>query len=263
MNTLIKHELRANKKTLLIWLLCVGSICFACILLYTSLEDSMKGMAESFASMGTFAQAFGLDKLSIATLTGYYATEIGTIHTLGGAMFAAIIGTIILSKEEDAHTSEFLYSLPISRKKSVFGKWAALTINVVLFDVICALVYAAAFLALGESIETKSFVLFHLMQTLMHLEIGCICFLLSSCSRKNKIGAGLGIAILLYAVDMMARVIPAIEKLKYVTPFSYASAADIFSSGTIEVPSMILGIVIMIAVTAASFIVYEKRDLAS
>lgn len=263
MRTLFGHEMRMNWKSLLIWVLCVAGIGFSCILLFSSLKESMKGMEEAYSSMGAFSQAFGLDRLSIATLEGYYATEIGTIHTLGSAMFAAIIGTILLSKEEDGHTSEFLYSLPVSRRKAVFVKWAALMVNILIFNVICTLSYLAGFLFMEESVDIKYFLLFHLMQTLMNMEIGSICFLISACTRKNKIGAGLGIVILLYVVDMMARIIPAIKNLKYITPFSYANAADIFCNEKVDGPMTIIGVAVLAITTIGAFVIYEKKDLAS
>ena len=108
-----------NFKSLLIWLVCVSGMCLCCILLFSSMEESMGAMAETMASMGAFASAFGMDRLSIATLEGFYAAEVGTIHTLGGAMFAALLGIGLLSKEEEGHTGDFLHTLPISRKEVV------------------------------------------------------------------------------------------------------------------------------------------------
>ena len=95
MLTIYKHEIKLYIKTLLIWFVCVGGMGFACILLFSSMQESMEGMAESFATMGAFSDAFGMSQLSIGTLIGFYATEIGTIHGLGGAMFAAIIASFL------------------------------------------------------------------------------------------------------------------------------------------------------------------------
>jgi ABC-2 type transport system permease protein len=71
MGTILKHELKANFKTFLIWCLSVSFMSFMCILMFTSVKESMVDMAESFASMGAFSNAFGMDKLSIATLAGF------------------------------------------------------------------------------------------------------------------------------------------------------------------------------------------------
>ena len=59
-----------------------------------------------FASMGSFTEAFGMDKISFGTLTGFYAVECGNILGLGGAFFSALCGVSILAKEEKDHTAE-------------------------------------------------------------------------------------------------------------------------------------------------------------
>ena len=113
MKTVFKRELLLNIKNLLIWSLSVGALGLVCILLYQSMEGEMKDMADAFSNMGAFSEAFGMSTLSIASLKGYFATEIGAVHGLGSGMFAAIIAINIISKEEDAHTGEFLFYLPL------------------------------------------------------------------------------------------------------------------------------------------------------
>ncbi len=263
MSTIYKHEMKLLYKTFLIWTLAVGGMCFVCILLFNSMKGTMSGMAESFSQMGAFADAFGMSQLSIATLAGFYSTEVGTIHSLGGAMFAAIISTVMLSKEEDGHTSEFLFTLPISRGKVITSKLMAVITNVVLFNVICVGAYTLGIVILGEDIDFERFFLYHGMQLLMHLEIAGICFGLSSFMKKNKLGLGLGIVMVFYAYDLMARMIPDLSDYKLFTPFSYANAADIFSTGEIETGALVLGIVVMVASVVVAYLRYGKRDLAA
>ena len=143
--TLYRHEMKMNLKSLIIWTLCVGGMCFGCILLYTSLEDSLQEIADVYANMGAMSTALGMDKMSLATLTGFYATEIAMMHGLGGAMFAAILGTGMLSKEEAGHTSEFLNVFPIGRGQIVIEKYLALLSNILLFNLVCALLYVLGF----------------------------------------------------------------------------------------------------------------------
>lgn len=263
MFTLYKHELRLHIKSLLIWTICVGGMCFACILLFSSMKESMASMAENYASMGAFADAFGMSKLSIATLVGFYATEVGTIHGLGGAMFAAIVSTVMISKEEDGHTSEFLFSLPVSRGKVITAKWGAVVTNIFLFNLICVCIYVLGFAVLGEKIPVKDFLLYHFMQLIMQIEIAGICFGLSAYMKKNKLGLGLGIVLLLYAYDLMARVIPDMSDFKILSPFSYANAADVFSTGTVSAPAIIVGMIALLGSVCMAYIVYTKRDLAA
>lgn len=222
--TLYRHEMKMNLKSLIIWTLCVGGMCFGCILLYTSLEDSLQEIADVYANMGAMSTALGMDKMSLATLTGFYATEIAMMHGLGGAMFAAILGTGMLSKEEAGHTSEFLNVFPIGRGQIVIEKYLALLSNILLFNLVCALLYVLGFVMMG---------------------------------------AGLGLVILLFAADMMCRIIPAIENVKYLTPFYYSNGADIFTNGEIDGVMMAIGIGMLCAAFVAAFLKYGKKDLAA
>ena len=66
MPVILKNEWKSGWKSLLIWALSVGGMGLICIILYKGMEDSMADMAESFATMGTFSDAFGMSTLSIA-----------------------------------------------------------------------------------------------------------------------------------------------------------------------------------------------------
>lgn len=258
-----KVEWKAAGKSLLLWSAVVGGIGLICILLYQSMEGSMAGMAENFASMGAFSEAFGMNTLSIATLQGYFATEIGTIHALGSSMFAATLATVILSKEEDGHTAEFTFTLPVAREKIIIAKFAAVIASLVLFTISCAGCYQIGFLALGEKEITGEFLRFMALQLMMNTEIASICFLISAVSKKNRAGIGISIPVILYVYDLMARVVPDLEDVKFISPFSYANATEIFSREQPDRGAFVLGVLVIAALTVISGRIYAKRDLAS
>lgn len=263
MFTIYKHEIKAHIKALLIWCLSVGGMGFFCIVLFSSMKESIGSMADSFSSMGAFSDALGMNQLSIATLAGFYSAEVGTIHSLGSAMFAAIISTGMLSKEEEGHTSEFLFSLPISRHGAVTAKLLAVASLIILFNVICVILYSTGILILGEDMPAKEFILYHVMQVLMNFELAGICYAISAFMKKNKLGIGLGIVLLLYAYDLIARVIPDLNNYKIISPFSFANAADILSSGTLNITAMIIGTLVLFISIIIACIVYDKKDLAT
>ena len=97
----------------------------------------------------------------------------------------------------------------------------------------------------------------------MQLEIAGICFCMSSFMKKNKLGAGLGIVLLLYGYDLMARVIPDLSDYKIISPFSYANAADILSTGEISVSATVVGVIVLLVGVVLSYAVYTRRDLAA
>lgn len=254
------HEMKQYWKTLLLWAVCVGGMGMACILLYSTMQEEMAAMADSFAAMGGFSAAFGMDQLSIATLKGFFATEVGTIHELGGAMFAAVSSMNILSKEEDGHTSEFLFSLPVSRGKVVWTKWGVVCTGLLLFHLICMGFYGMGFLALSEGIPVKEWFLYQAMQLLLGLELAGICFAASAFSRQNRLGVGLGLVLLLYACDLVSRVVPKMEKLSVISPFAYANASEILGTGKTAAGGALLGAGVLVLALWTAYVKYTGKD---
>lgn len=263
MITIYKHEMKTCIKSLLIWSVCVGGMGLACILLFSGMRESMEGMAENFASMGAFSDAFGMNRLSIATLAGFFATEVGTIHALGGSLFAAVLGAGMLSKEEDGHTGEFLFSLPISRGKVTAAKWCAVMTNVLLLNLFCMVLYLAGIVAIQEEFPMKEFFFWHIMQVSLQLELAAICFAISAFMRRSKLGLGLGIVLFLYAYDLNARIVPEMSDYKAVSPFSYANAADLLSAGEVNKAAAAIGAAVLLIALSTAFKVYTGRDLAA
>lgn len=257
-----KHEWRQNFKTFLIFCITVGICCCGCVLMFDSVAESMEQMAAGFAGMGSFATAFGMDKVSIATLEGFYAAEINLIFSLGGAMFAAMTGAALLSKEEEGHTAEFLHTLPLGRTAILVSKYAALLTLIVAFNGVGILFEAVGICCVGGEFAWKEYMMYHGMSLLMQLEIGSVCFLVSACAKKKQIGAALGLSVLLYLVDVMCRVVPDLEWTKFVTPFYYCNAADIFSGSETEVLSIVIGVAVTVASVVAAEMIYKKRDIA-
>ena len=260
MRYIYRHEMGQYWKTLLLWSFCVGGMGMACILLYSGMQEEMAGMAESFAAMGTFSAAFGMDQLSIATLKGFYASEVGTIHELGGALFAAVISMTMLSKEEDGHTNEFLFSLPIARGKVVWTKWCVICTNLLLFHLLCVGLYGLGFLLLGEGIPGRELLLYHAMQLLLGLELAGICFAVSAFFRQNRLGVGLGLVLLFYAYDLVSRVAPEMERLSILSPFSFANAPKILSTGEIAVGGALLGAGALVLTLITAYVKYTRKD---
>lgn len=263
MRTILFREIRLNLKNLLIWGFAVGGLGLVCILLYESMQGDMKEMADAFSNMGAFSDAFGMSTLSIATLKGYFATEVGVVHGLGGAMFAAITAIGIVSKEEELHTGEFLLSFPISRNKAIAAKGLCVAVLLLVFMVICGACYLLGFAVLGEEIPAAQFFTFMGRNLLMNVEVSAVCFFISSWSGKNRMGLGIGLALMCYFYDLMGRVVPDLKEWLFIGPYSYVNASEIFTDADTPVKAIVVAVIIAAAFIAGAFVRYNGRDLAS
>lgn len=259
--TLVKHELRQGKTPFLIWTASIGFLLMVCIFLFPEMKGQMEGVSDIFASMGSFTQAFGMDRLNFGTLIGFYAVECGNVLGLGGAFFASLCAVGILSKEEKDKTAEFLLTHPVSRVRIVTEKLAAVLIQITAMNLIIYALSVASIAAVGEEIPWKEICLMHLGYYLLQLELAGICFGISAFLRKSSAGVGLGIAVMMYFLNLIANIAESAEFLKYITPFGYCEGADIVANGRLDGTMVAIGAAIGICGIATAYLKYTGKDI--
>lgn len=261
--TLIRHELRAHRVSLIVWSAVIASMTLLTMCLYPAFKDQTAALSSMFSMMGPFTAALGLDQLDFTTAMGFYGIETGTMLSVGGAMFAALVGIALLSKEEGGHTAEFLLTQPISRSRVVLEKLLALLALLLLLNVFCLIIGWLSFPLIGEPVDISRFLLFHALQLLVQVEIGCLCFGLSAFARRSQIGVGLGLSLLLYFVSLIVNMVDSVQFLRYITPFSYAEASVVFTNGTVEWELLAVGLALTLLGVAAAFAKYRAKDIAA
>ena len=259
--TLVKHELRQGKASFFIWTASIGFLLVTCIFLFPEMKGQMESVNDMFASMGSFTAAFGMDRLNFGTLTGFYAVECGNILGLGGAFFASLCAVGILSKEEKDKTAEFLLTHPISRTRVITEKLIAVLIQITAMNIIIYALAIGSIAAVGEIIPLKEISLMHLAYYLLQLELAGICLCFSAFLSKGSIGIGLGIAVMMYFLNLIANIADVVEFLKYITPFGYCEGADIVSNGSLDITLVAIGIVLGISGIIIAYLKYTKKDI--
>jgi ABC-2 type transport system permease protein len=202
-----------------------------------------------------------MDRPNFGTLIGYYAIECGNVLGLGGAFFASLCGAGMLSKEEKDGTAEFLLTHPVSRERVIAEKLLAVLVQITVLNLVIYGVSVVSMLAVGEEVPWKEVNLLHLAYYLMQVELGCICFGISAFVKRGSMGAGIGVAAMMYMVNLLANITESVEFLKYITPFGYCDGADLVTNGKLDAVLVSVGMAIGIAGIAAAFIRYTKKDI--
>lgn len=259
--TLVKHELRQGRTAFLIWTAAIGFLLSVCIFLFPEMKGQMDSVNDVFASMGSFTAAFGMDRLNFGTLTGFYAVECGNVLGLGGAFYAALCAVGILSKEEKERTADFLLTHPVSRTRIITEKLIAVLIQITAMNIIIYALSVGSIAAVGEAIPWKEISLLHIAYYLLQLELAGICFGISAFLHRGSVGIGLGIAAVMYFLNLIAKIAETAEFLKYITPFGYCEGADIVSSGNLDGAKLAVGAVIGISGIVIAYLKYTKKDI--
>ena len=132
---IIKRELKANLKVLIIW-----SIVISAILAMAAAEfNAFKNVANVDEMLNAFPRemrdAFSFDVIRFDQPQGYYS-YMGQYFMMMAVIFATLSGTKILSKEISKRTAETTFTLPVTRRYIISMKLIAAIIHCVLFTLI-------------------------------------------------------------------------------------------------------------------------------
>ncbi|MDY2680076.1 MAG: ABC transporter permease subunit [Lentihominibacter sp.] len=260
--TIVKHELRMGRMSLAVWTGAIGFLLVICVMLYPEMKGDMESVNQVFSSMGSFCEAFGMDKVSFGSVMGFYAIECGNVLGIGGAFFAALCAAASLSKEEKEHTAEFLLTHPVSRGRIVAGKMVSVFLQVAAMNIVIFMAAVVSIMCIHEDFSWKEFTLLHLSYLLLQIEIAGICFGVSAALKNGSTGVGLGIAAVMYFLNIIANITDKAEFLKYITPFGYAEGTDIVTDGCIDTGYLIPGMIYCIAGIAAAYVIYCRKDIS-
>ena len=258
---LARHELRQGRTALLVWAAAISFLMAVCVLLYPEMEGDMGELGDMFSSMGSFSEAFGMDQVNFGTLEGFYAVECGNILGLGGAFYAALCAVTMLEKEERGHTAEFLLAHPISRRRILLEKLAASLAQVALLNGAVLAVSLAALAGIGNEVPWKGILLVHLAYFLLQAELVGVCFGISAFLRRGGMGIGLGIAAVLYFLQIIANLSQEAGFLKYITPFGYAAGTKIVADGRLDLGLVALGMLYGLLGALAADWEYGRKDI--
>ena len=259
--TIVKHELRQGRTAFLLWTGAIGFLLAVCIFLFPEMKGEMDSVSSLFSSMGAFTAAFGMDRLNFGSLVGYYAIECGNVLGLGGAFYASLCAVGILSKEEKDRTAEFLLTHPVSRARVVSEKLLSVLIRIAALNGVVWLLSVGSIAAIGEAVPWKELNLLHLAYFLLQVELAGICFSISAFVRRGSLGIGLGIAAIMYFLNLIANITDTASFLRYITPFGYCNGADIVTKGRMDAAMVIIGLAIGAAGIIAAYLKYTKKDI--
>ncbi len=260
------RELRANRKSLWIWIVSLSALCLLTMSVYPSLKQDVRGTEALLGALPEgFSKAFGLDRLSMAEPEGFYAVEVYLMVMLFGSLYAGILGAGILAKEEDDRTIEFLLARPVSRNRVLANKLAALLILLLVFNAGIGLTALSSFIVLDVG-DYSVALLFRLILAPLaaHFTFAALGFFLALLFVRKKTATSVasGVVLGLYFVGTLSALSERLSWLRYFTPYYYVDAPGIVEKGIEPWKIGVLAGVTAVSVTA-SFLLYRRRDIAS
>lgn len=258
---IIKRELKANLKSFIIW-----ALALSVIFLTASTEfEAYYGNEEIMEAMRTFEQLFLALGVSIEDMTtpkGFLVLVSIYIY-LPLSIYAGLLGSGIISKEEKDKTAEFLFTMPTSRTRVITAKLIVSIFYIVLLDLVAVGINILAYSRFDLTSDFYQFTLYLwlgvLLTELIFLSIG---MLLSSVLYQYKLSGSITIGLLIstFMVSMLIGFVDEAEFLQYITPFQFFPAEKMATS-TFELIYLLLTFILVVSSIYGLYYFYKKRDL--
>ena len=260
--TLILHEIKRNKLSLIVWSCALSFMLGVCVFIYPEMQTQMGDIGAMFSEMGAFSDAFGMDQLNFGEFMGYFGVECANTLGLGGALLAGVVGITALSKEERDHTAELLLTLPVSRVRIITEKLLFSVFHIITVNAAVVLVTVGAILAIDADADAGKLALIFVANLIMQLEIMAITFGISAFIRRGGLGIGLGLSFGLYFINILSNLTDELEFLKYITPFGYADSGHIIAECAIDFWPLFIGMILSALGILAAYKQYTVKDIA-
>ncbi len=263
--TIFKRELKKNMKSFLVWTIVMVGF----NVMIMAFFPSIAGEADTFNELmdmypDSMKSIFGLDKLDMTTVIGFYGTEMYLFVTLLGSIFATLLGSAVISKEESEKTIEFLLSKPVTRNRIVTEKTLCVLVYLLLFN---AIIVASNFILFEIFKEAdysmKVFVLLSAGPLLLHLTFAATGLFVSMFIVKTKAvyPVSIGLVMSMYFLSIVSSLSEKTRNLKYLTPFKYIDAADLVVNERIRPVFIVIMVCIMIASVLGTYFVYKRKEI--
>jgi len=259
-----RHEFRARLRSVLIWSLALALLTLFFFAMFPVFADQAALMNEFLARYPQeLAAAFGLDRMDLATVLGFYSFIFVFIQ-LCLAIQAANYGFGLVSIEESELTADFLLSKPVSRAQVLTSKLLAALTSLVLTNLV---VWVSTFLAIslfreGRAYDVSTLLLLLasiLIFQLFFLSVGLVISLLVKRVRSVTPYA-LGLAFGMYVLNAFSGVFGTVA-LELVTPFRHLDPTYIVQRGAYDAPLVLLDVAVTLVALAASYWLYMRRDI--
>jgi len=264
LNLFVKEFKNNLKGTVITSLVVVLYTAFS-FLIYASMKVNISKVTDFYYIMPeSFQVAFNFHINQWDNVLGFYVTYFVYFIPIITGCYSIILGTKLLSKEEQNRTAEFLLSRPLSRTQIISSKLITFFIHILGINLL------AFFTALfGSGIisdwefNLKSLIILHTYGYLICLFFGIFGFFITVVMKRAKAITGIGIGIVLgtYFFDVMIRVLGEVQFLLYLTPFKYINLKAHSPDYAFDIWRLIYFIGISGLLIMLSYVFYSKKDI--
>jgi ABC-2 type transport system permease protein len=264
-NLFIK-EMKRNTFSLAIWMVVITILITITMSVYNIfLENQSKVMGMMSLIPKGALQFKGVSNFNdLFSVLGFYAVNNIIYMMVLGSIFAIVLSSNILLKEEYNKTAEYLLSWPLSRREIFLTKLAAYSLNVFLLNLVTALAgFICIELVKKGPLNFSSFLILSLYTFLLNMLFGAVGLFLSVMIKRPRPITTLciGLVLIMYFIYTLSKITESISEIGYLSPFKYVNMEVSNPAYRIEFLNLAYFVVLSLLLIMSSYRLYLRRDI--
>ncbi|PNT91045.1 ABC transporter permease subunit [Clostridium thermosuccinogenes] len=259
------RELARNRKSFIIWTVILIASNLGMMAMYPVVAEQAGSYNELMKKLPKeMLEGLGMDRLNFSQILDFFAYIFLYIILFGG-VYAMMLGSSIISKEESDKTIEFLLAKPVTRNAIVTAKSLCVLFYLILFN---GLFIAADYIVFDaikrDAFDMNKFLLLHFGFFMLQLTFASVGLLISVfiVKAKSVYPVTFGVVLGAFFLNIVSAVSDKLENLKYLTPFKYVNPSDLVASGKIETVYMVIMVLVIIISVVLTYVLYNRKNIA-
>jgi len=263
---LFLKEMKRNASTLIVWTVVITLLIAVTMAVYpTFFQNQSKVMGMMSLVPKGALQFKGISNFKdLLSALGFYSVNNVIYLMLLGSVFAVVLSSNILLKEEYNKTAEYLLTRPLTRSEIFFSKLAVIFLNVFLLNFICSLVgFICIEIVTKGPFSIRAFLILTFYTLLLHFLFAAIGFFISTLVKRAKpiTTFSIGLVLIFYFILTLSKITESAAVIGYLSPFKYVNTDLLNPKYQLEVWNLVYFIGLTLLLTGLSYRLYTRKDI--
>ena len=264
-NLFIK-EMRRNASSLIIWLIVLTLLISITMAVYRTFIENQSKIVGMLSLIPKGALQFkGISNFNdLLSVLGFYAANNIIYMMVLGSIFAIVLASNILLKEEYNKTAEFLLTRPLTRSEIFFSKLAVLFLNVFILNLITTLAgFICIELVKNGPFSIKAFLILSLYTLLLNTLFGALGLFLSTLIKRSKpiTTFSIGLVLIFYFIYTISKITESAAGIGFLSPFRYVNVDAINPAYKLNLWHFLYFAGISLLLVGFSWWLYNRKDI--
>jgi len=263
---LFSKEMRRNALSLMLWMITITLLISVTMSVYRTFVENQSKVLGMISLVPKGALEFkGISNLNdLLSVLGFYAANNTIYMMVLGSIFAIVLSSNILLKEEYHKTAEYLLTRPLTRSEIFFSKLAVFFLHVFLLNLVTALAgFICMKLVQKEPINVNAFLILSLYTLLLNILFGAIGLFLSTLVKRPKpiTTFGIGLVLIFYFIYTLSKITESVSDIGYLSPFKYVNVDVINPAYRLDFWHLLYFTGISLLLIRFSYRLYNRKDI--